>query len=119
MSSPCTSRTAAAAEVVRAALAASLADPFVFAYRAYPPLLRAVATDPALEPTLAQLVASLETMGHRVQVVPKVAGGMNGVLQDPATGHLRGAACWRADGTPIGISGGPAWIAGGSLPGQE
>ena len=56
-------------------------------------------------------------MGHRVQVVPKVAGGMNGVLRDAATGLLRGAACWRADGTPIGISGGPAFIAGPSLPG--
>lgn len=70
-------------------------------------------------PDLPGLVASLEAMGHRVQVVPKVAGGMNGVMQDPATGFLRGAACWRADGAPIGISGGPAWLAGGSLPGQE
>ena len=68
-------------------------------------------------PDLAALVASLEAMGHRVQVVPKVAGGMNGVLRDETTGMLRGAACWRADGTPIGISGGPAFIAGPSLPG--
>ncbi|MGI8690936.1 MAG: gamma-glutamyltransferase [Thermomicrobiales bacterium] len=68
-------------------------------------------------PDLAALVASLEAMGHRVQVVPKIAGGMNGVLRDAATGMLRGAACWRADGTPIGISGGPAFMAGPSLPG--
>jgi gamma-glutamyltranspeptidase / glutathione hydrolase len=68
-------------------------------------------------PDLPALVAALEAMGHRVQVVPKVAGGMNGVLRDGATGLLRGAACWRADGTPIGISGGPAFIAGPSLPG--
>jgi len=39
------------------------------------------------------------------------------VIRDGATGILRGAACWRADGTPIGISGGPAFIAGPSLPG--
>ena len=68
-------------------------------------------------PDLATLVAALEAMGHRVQVVPKVAGGMNGVLRDATTGMLRGAACWRADGTPIGISGGPAFMAGPSLPG--
>ena len=24
------------------------------------------------------------------------------------TGMLEGAACWRADGTPIGVGGGPA-----------
>jgi gamma-glutamyltranspeptidase/glutathione hydrolase len=68
-------------------------------------------------PDLAALVGALEAMGHRVQVVPKVAGGMNGVLRDEATGMLRGAACWRADGTPVGISGGPAFMAGPSLPG--
>jgi gamma-glutamyltranspeptidase/glutathione hydrolase len=68
-------------------------------------------------PNLSSLVGELEAMGHRVQVVPKVAGGMNGVLLDAATNLLRGAACWRADGTPIGISGGPASIAGPSLPG--
>ncbi len=68
-------------------------------------------------PDLAVLVGALEAMGHTVQVVPKIAGGMNGVLRDAATGMLRGAACWRADGTPIGISGGPAFIAGPSLPG--
>jgi hypothetical protein len=28
------------------------------------------------------------------------------VLADPTTGLLHGAACWRADGTPMGISGG-------------
>lgn len=66
---------------------------------------------------LSSLVGALEAMGHHVQVVPKVAGGMNGVLLDAATNLLRGAACWRADGTPIGISGGPASIAGPSLPG--
>ena len=70
-------------------------------------------------PNLPAVVAALEAMGHRVQVVPKIAGGMNGVMRDATTGMLHGAACWRADGAPIGLSGGPAWLAGGSLPGQE
>jgi len=53
------------------------------------------------------LQAALEGLGHRVTIVEKVAGGMNGVLVDD-DGWLHGAACWRADGVPIGISGGPA-----------
>jgi gamma-glutamyltranspeptidase/glutathione hydrolase len=68
-------------------------------------------------PNLSQLVGELEAMGHRVRVVEKVAGGMNGVMRDPASGKLRGAACWRADGTPIGVSGGQAFMQGPSLPG--
>jgi gamma-glutamyltranspeptidase/glutathione hydrolase len=47
----------------------------------------------------------LTALGHPVEVVPRVAGGMNGVLRD-ADGLLHGAACWRADGTPAGYSGG-------------
>jgi hypothetical protein len=35
---------------------------------------------------------------------------MNGVMRDAATRLLHGAACWRADGTPVGLSGGPAWM---------
>jgi gamma-glutamyltranspeptidase/glutathione hydrolase len=62
-------------------------------------------------PNLEALVRDLEAMGHRVQVVPQVAGGMNGVQRDAATGLLRGAACWRADGAPIGLGGGAAWSA--------
>ena len=58
-------------------------------------------------PDLAGLREALHARGHRTKVVPKVAGGMNGVLVD-ARGLLHGAACWRADGVPIGISGGPA-----------
>jgi gamma-glutamyltranspeptidase/glutathione hydrolase len=61
-------------------------------------------------PDLASIVGGLERLGHRVQVVPTVAGGMNGVMRDAATGLLHGAACWRADGTPVGLSGGPAWM---------
>ena len=40
--------------------------------------------------------------------VTTVAGGMNGVMLDHDTGMLIGAACWRADGAPIAVSGGPA-----------
>jgi gamma-glutamyltranspeptidase/glutathione hydrolase len=62
---------------------------------------------------LDALRAALHARGHRTTVVQKVAGGMNGVLIDEA-GLLHGAACWRADGVPIGISGGPARAAGAS-----
>ena len=59
---------------------------------------------------LPELAAELERRGHTVQVVPKVAGGMNGILIDPETGLLRGGACWRADGAAAGYSGGDAAI---------
>ena len=58
-------------------------------------------------PNLEALRAALVARGHEVVVVPKVAGGMNGVLVDGA-GLRHGAACWRADGVPVGLSGGPA-----------
>ena len=45
--------------------------------------------------------------GHRVVAVPTVGGGMNAVAF-AADGTLEGAACWRADGTPIGVGGGLA-----------
>ena len=51
--------------------------------------------------------AALAARGHRVVAVPAVAGGMNAVAFD-ADGLLTGSACWRADGTPIGVSGGLA-----------
>jgi gamma-glutamyltranspeptidase/glutathione hydrolase len=56
---------------------------------------------------LAELRAALEGLGHQIKIVEKVAGGMNGVQVD-AAGMLHGAACWRADGVPIGVSGGTA-----------
>ena len=56
----------------------------------------------------------LAELGHDVQVVPKVAGGMNGVMFDQRRGVIHGAACWRADGTPAGFSGGPAKPATGN-----
>jgi gamma-glutamyltranspeptidase/glutathione hydrolase len=50
---------------------------------------------------------ALEQLGHRVMVVPHIAGGMNAIgFEDD--GRLAGASCWRADGTPIGIGGGRA-----------
>ncbi|OAF08178.1 gamma-glutamyltransferase [Bradyrhizobium centrolobii] len=51
--------------------------------------------------------AKLASMGHRVDAVATVAGGMNGIAFDD-DGSMTGAACWRADGTPVGISGGLA-----------
>lgn len=47
-------------------------------------------------------------LGHPVVRVPNVAGGMNGILIDHERGLMTGAACWRADGVPAGLSGGPA-----------
>lgn len=50
---------------------------------------------------------ALRGLGHDVVVVPHVAGGMNGIAFE-ADGSMTGAACWRADGTPIGLGGGLA-----------
>ncbi len=52
--------------------------------------------------------AELVARGHTLELVQRVAGGMNGILFDHANGVMHGAACWRADGAPIGLSGGPA-----------
>jgi gamma-glutamyltranspeptidase/glutathione hydrolase len=49
----------------------------------------------------------LRAMGHSVVPMSTVGGGMNGIAFDEE-GTLVGAACWRADGTPIGMSGGLA-----------
>src|SRR5437763_3649069 len=64
----------------------------------------------ALEVELAvpdSVRAKLTSMGHKVQAVPTVAGGMN-AIQFHDNGTMSGAACWRAEGTPIGIAGGLA-----------
>jgi len=61
-----------------------------------------------LEPAFSTtLHSALQSRGHPVVPVPNVGGGMNAIefLED---GSLEGAACWRADGTPIGIGGGLA-----------
>ncbi len=49
----------------------------------------------------------LRAMGHDVVEMPTVAGGMN-AIQFHDDGTLSGAACWRADGTPVAIAGGLA-----------
>ncbi len=61
-----------------------------------------------VEQTIPESVrAKLAALGHEVQPVATVAGGMNGIAFDN-DGTMTGAACWRADGTPVGISGGLA-----------
>lgn len=50
---------------------------------------------------------ALRERGHDVVTVPHVGGGMNAIaFHDDGT--MTGAACWRADGTPVGLSGGLA-----------
>jgi gamma-glutamyltranspeptidase/glutathione hydrolase len=51
--------------------------------------------------------AALRSLGHEVLPVATVGGGMNGI-QFHDDGSLSGAACWRADGTPIALAGGLA-----------
>jgi gamma-glutamyltranspeptidase/glutathione hydrolase len=53
------------------------------------------------------VVDALTARGHRVQRVRRIAGGMN-AIGFAADGTLTGAACWRADGTPVAVSGGLA-----------
>jgi gamma-glutamyltranspeptidase/glutathione hydrolase len=61
-----------------------------------------------LEPAFPDaLVTQLKAMGHHTVRVPNVGGGMNAIEFMP-DGSLQGAACWRADGTPIGMGGGLA-----------
>lgn len=48
----------------------------------------------------------LRDHGHTVIPVKTVAGGMNGIRFDHLAKTMTGAACWRADGTPMGLSGG-------------
>jgi gamma-glutamyltranspeptidase/glutathione hydrolase len=50
---------------------------------------------------------ALRGMGHPVVPVRHIAGGMCAIQFAPE-GGMTGAACWRADGTPIGLAGGPA-----------
>jgi gamma-glutamyltranspeptidase/glutathione hydrolase len=49
----------------------------------------------------------LAKRGHKVQVMPTVAGGMN-AIQFHDDGAMTGAACWRADGVPLASGGGLA-----------
>ena len=61
-----------------------------------------------LEPAFPDALATqLQAMGHDTVRVPNVGGGMNAIEFMP-DGSLQGAACWRADGTPMGMGGGLA-----------
>ena len=60
-------------------------------------------TDPAA------VADGLATRGHAIERVPNVGGGMGGIAfhaAGPQQGDMEGAACWRADGTAIGLGGG-------------
>ncbi|MDA1258427.1 MAG: gamma-glutamyltransferase [Chloroflexi bacterium] len=60
--------------------------------------------------------SGMSRLGHPVMRVSNVAGGMNGILVDHERGLMTGAACWRADGVPAGLSGGPAKVDAGFNP---
>ena len=49
----------------------------------------------------------LEARGHKLQVMPTVAGGMN-AIEFHDDGTMTGAACWRADGSVAALGGGLA-----------
>jgi gamma-glutamyltranspeptidase / glutathione hydrolase len=49
----------------------------------------------------------LRERAHDLVVLPHVASGMN-AIQFHADGSMTGAACWRADGAPVGLGGGLA-----------
>ena len=55
----------------------------------------------------AEVVNELAGRGHEVARMRRIGGGMNAIAfgEDAS---LTGAACWRADGTPVGIAGGLA-----------
>ncbi len=55
----------------------------------------------------SEVETALGGMGHGVLRVPHIGGGMN-AIEFAADGTMTGASCWRADGTPIGLSGGYA-----------
>lgn len=61
-----------------------------------------------LEPGIdGAVAAALAQAGHNTLRVPNVAGGLCAIAFED-DGTLEGAACWRADGTPIGVGGGTA-----------
>jgi gamma-glutamyltranspeptidase / glutathione hydrolase len=61
-----------------------------------------------LEPAFPEKIAKdLAQRGHSITRVNRIAGGMNAV-SFTEDGTMTGAACWRADGTPVGIAGGLA-----------
>ena len=64
----------------------------------------AVEVEPAFD---AAVLEVLGKRGHNVSPMPHVGGGMNAIAFH-ADGRMEGAACWRADGTAIGLGGGLA-----------
>ncbi|MGL4243619.1 MAG: gamma-glutamyltransferase [Beijerinckiaceae bacterium] len=61
-----------------------------------------------LEPAYpAETAEALAARGHDVIRNPRIGGGMN-MIAFGDDGLMTGAACWRADGTPVGIAGGLA-----------
>ena len=65
-----------------------------------------------LEPRIDGKVKEiLSGFGHELEEVDRVAGGMNGIQFTP-DGLIHGAACWRADGSPAALGGGPAIFSG-------
>jgi gamma-glutamyltranspeptidase/glutathione hydrolase len=55
----------------------------------------------------SDVLAGLRDRGHEVVATGNVGGGMSAIQFDD-DGTMTGAACWRADGTPIGLGGGYA-----------
>lgn len=64
--------------------------------------------DLEVEPAFGEdVIAGLRAKGHPVNPLAHVAGGMC-AIEFHDDGSAEGAACWRADGTPIGLGGGLA-----------
>jgi gamma-glutamyltranspeptidase/glutathione hydrolase len=55
----------------------------------------------------ADIIEAVGHRGHKTLAMKHVGGGMN-AIRFHADGSMEGAACWRADGTPIGLGGGLA-----------
>lgn len=61
-----------------------------------------------LEQTFPEgIQAALRARGHDIKTKRNIGGGINGIAMR-SDGSLEGAACWRADGAPIGVGGGLA-----------
>ena len=64
--------------------------------------------DLELEPQFPDaLTDALQQRGHSIERVPNVGGGLCAIRFED-NGDMEGAACWRADGTAIGLGGGLA-----------
>ncbi|MBE9603698.1 gamma-glutamyltransferase [Acetobacteraceae bacterium H6797] len=61
-----------------------------------------------VEPTISEAAREgLAKRGQKVTPMPTIGGGMNAIAFGEG-GALEGAACWRADGTAMGLGGGLA-----------